>query len=339
MKTPYLTNPEGIFNKDLLETIDINELQNLVIQDRHRLEERISSQSPTTSIFVEITHLAAEAEAANELSIKSQKFQEASNLAFKLAQQYQENDLNTVFELLKNYSYLLRVNKNFSLALYYLNLAKEAKSNNNKATQYKNYTEAFKLLTEVVTNYWRLCPTYVRWMLDFSANKLLVDQELGQKKVLSEIKFRFQMLLPSIKSCQNLVTNYKKAKREYIRSVLMKVEIYPDLYSPLAENINSIKEYGLTLNDLLSVSKYAYRVHNEFPQLQAVFYEAIEETIQMMKMGVDISDPLVITPVGWIAQKYPEISEYCNRILTELVEKQFSNPLLGIEDQTMTGEF
>ncbi len=170
MKTPYLTNPEGVFNKDLLETIDINELQNLVIQTRHRLEERISSQSPATSMFVQITHLAAEAEAANELSIKSHKFQEASNLAFKLAQKYQENNLNTVFELLKNYSYLLQINKNFSLALYYLNLAKEAKTNNNKATQYKNYTEAFKLLTEVVTNYWRLCPIYVRWMLDISAN-------------------------------------------------------------------------------------------------------------------------------------------------------------------------
>ncbi|MEH1908704.1 hypothetical protein [Nostoc sp.] len=61
MKTPYLTNSEGVFNKDLLETIDINELQNLVIQTRHRLEENISSQSPATSMFVQITHLAAEA--------------------------------------------------------------------------------------------------------------------------------------------------------------------------------------------------------------------------------------------------------------------------------------
>ncbi|WP_292873034.1 hypothetical protein [Nostoc sp. LPT] len=34
-----------------------------------------------------------------------------------------------------------------------------------------------------------------------------------------------------------------------------------------------------------------------------------------------------------------EIFKYCNQILTELVEKQFSNPLLEIEDQTMTGEF
>lgn len=99
MKTPYLTNLEGVFNKDLLETLDINELQNLVIQTRHRLEERIGSQSSATSMFVQITHLAAEAEAASELSIKSHKFQEASNLAFKLAQEYQENNLNTAFEL------------------------------------------------------------------------------------------------------------------------------------------------------------------------------------------------------------------------------------------------
>ncbi|MCC5668676.1 hypothetical protein LC653_33710 [Nostoc sp. CHAB 5784] len=149
MKTPYLPNPEGVFNKDLLETIDINELQNLVIQTRHRLEERISSQSPATLMFVEITHLAAEAEATNELSIKSHKFQEASNRAFKLAQEYQENNLNTVFELLKNYSYLLQINKKFSLALYYLNLVNEAKTNNNKPTQCKNYTEALKLRMDV----------------------------------------------------------------------------------------------------------------------------------------------------------------------------------------------
>ncbi|MBW4674149.1 MAG: hypothetical protein KME52_09035 [Desmonostoc geniculatum HA4340-LM1] len=151
MKTPYLTNSEGIFNKDLLETIDINELQNLVIQDRHKLEERISSQSPTTSIFVEITHLAAEAEAANELSIKSQKFQEASNLAFKLAQQYQENNLNTVFELLNNYSSLLRVNKNFSLALYYLNW-EELKREGDVAVQPKPF-----LSLGVLNNYRENC--------------------------------------------------------------------------------------------------------------------------------------------------------------------------------------
>lgn len=40
MKTPYLTNAKGVFNKDLLETIDINKLQNLIIQTRHRLERR-----------------------------------------------------------------------------------------------------------------------------------------------------------------------------------------------------------------------------------------------------------------------------------------------------------
>ncbi|MEH2080670.1 MAG: hypothetical protein V7K89_11890 [Nostoc sp.] len=50
------------------------------------MKERISSQSSATSMFVEITHLADEAEAANELLIKSYKFQEVSNLVFKLAQ-------------------------------------------------------------------------------------------------------------------------------------------------------------------------------------------------------------------------------------------------------------
>jgi hypothetical protein len=97
--------------------------------------------------------------------------------------------------------------------------------------------------------------------------------------------------------------------------------------------------FNKDLLETIDINELQNLVMHKFPQLQAVIHEAIEETIQMMKMGVDVSDPLVITPVGWIAQKYPEISEYCNQILTELVEKQLSNPLLEIEDQTMTGEF
>lgn len=78
---------------------------------------------------------------------------------------------------------------------------------------------------------------------------------------------------------------------------------------------------------------------NDFSQLRTVLNLAREETKQMMEMGVDISDPLVITPLGWTANKYPEIAEYCNELLTELIEKQISNPSLEVEDKTMTGEF
>lgn len=59
----------------------------------------------------------------------------------------------------------------------------------------------------------------------------------------------------------------------------------------------------------------------------------------MMNTGVDISAPLVITPLGWIANKYPEITKYCNEILTELATKQLSNRPLKTIDYTITGEF
>ncbi len=55
----------------------------------------------------------------------------------------------------------------------------------------------------------------------------------------------------------------------------------------------------IDINELQNlVIQTAYGVNNKFPQLEVILLEAIEETIQMMKMGVDISDPLVITPVG-----------------------------------------
>ncbi len=73
--------------------------------------------------------------------------------------------------------------------------------------------------------------------------------------------------------------------------------------------------------------------------MQDVLDIAVEETKQMMYMGIDLSDPSVVTPLGWAANKYPEIAEYCNQLLTELVEKQISNPLLALEDKTMMGEF
>lgn len=338
MKASYITNPQGVFNTDLLETIDINELQKLIIQVRQKLEKQITSQSPATSKFVQITHLAAEAEAASDLSVKSQKFQEASNLAFKLAIEYENNNLNKVFDLVKTYAYLLQSNKNFTSAIYYLQLAKSAKKDNDIGNQYINCIEAFKLLTENVRNYWRLYPPVLRWDLAYSANQLLVDEELGQKGVVSEIKLWVQMSLSSIKKCRNLISSYRTAKKDYIRTVLMAREVYPDLHNPLDENIDSIRKYGLKIDDINRLLKYAYNINN-LPQLRLILYQAIEETLEMMNMGVDVSDPLVITPLGWITNKYPEIAEDCNRILAEIVQEQFANSQLDGEDQTLIDEF
>ncbi|NEU77233.1 amino acid adenylation protein [Hassallia byssoidea VB512170] len=41
-----------------------------------------------------------------------------------------------------------------------------------------------------------------------------------------------------------------------------------------------------------------------------------------MKLGFDISEPCLVTSLGWYANKYPEIAERCNKALLELIDKQ-----------------
>ncbi|MEA5554499.1 hypothetical protein VB713_26555 [Anabaena cylindrica UHCC 0172] len=59
-----------------------------------------------------------------------------------------------------------------------------------------------------------------------------------------------------------------------------------------------------------------------FVDLNAIFNLAIKETEELIKLGFDISDPSVVTPLGWYANKYPEIAERCNEALLELSDKQ-----------------
>ncbi|GAB1539970.1 hypothetical protein NUACC21_26390 [Scytonema sp. NUACC21] len=59
-----------------------------------------------------------------------------------------------------------------------------------------------------------------------------------------------------------------------------------------------------------------------FVDLDAVFNLALQETQELMKYGIDLSDPCVVTSLGWYANKYPEIAERCNNALLELIDKQ-----------------
>jgi hypothetical protein len=51
---------------------------------------------------------------------------------------------------------------------------------------------------------------------------------------------------------------------------------------------------------------------------------AVQQTRQWMEVGIDISDPCVITPLELIAEHYPEIAQYCNDCLIEMVQEQIN---------------
>jgi hypothetical protein len=60
----------------------------------------------------------------------------------------------------------------------------------------------------------------------------------------------------------------------------------------------------------------------QFVDIEAIFCLAVKETEQLIELGFDISDPCLVTSLGWYANKYPEIAERCNNALLELIDKQ-----------------
>lgn len=131
-----------------------------------------------------------------------------------------------------------------------------------------------------------------------------------------------------------LASSSKLKEAEYL--ILKFIHDYQALVSPefrdsLKHLNNFLKAYKVFFNASILISM----------ELLDVLILALEETEHMMDKGIDLSDPVIITPLGWTANKYPEIAEYCNELLRELAEEQeqIGNPPLEIEDKTMTGEF
>lgn len=80
-------------------------------------------------------------------------------------------------------------------------------------------------------------------------------------------------------------------------------------------------------------------MYEEFIDFESIFNLALQHTEELIKLGFNISDPCIVTPLGWYANKYPEIAELCNDALLELIEKQANtNPALvsvGYSDQNL----
>ncbi len=59
-----------------------------------------------------------------------------------------------------------------------------------------------------------------------------------------------------------------------------------------------------------------------FVDLDGIFNYALEQTEQMLGHGLYLTDPNIVTPLGWYANKYPEIADRCNDALMALIDKQ-----------------
>lgn len=88
------------------------------------------------------------------------------------------------------------------------------------------------------------------------------------------------------------------------------------------------------LNPLNGITTY-------LPELEKLVNIAVEQTRKLMELDIDISDPCVVTSLELIAEDCPEIAEYCNDRLIELVQEQMNQRKNSFPDinEEMLDEF
>lgn len=62
-------------------------------------------------------------------------------------------------------------------------------------------------------------------------------------------------------------------------------------------------------------------MYEQFIDFEGIFNLAVQKTEELIKLGFDISEPCLVTPLEWYANKFPEIAERCNNALLKLIEE------------------
>jgi hypothetical protein len=174
---------------------------------------------------------------------------------------------------------------------------------------YVHYIRAYQLFQEVANNYWYNIP--------LKARKPMADMGCFLVKYL-------------------LITHAKnlEAETSSLISVFEQDQELQILKKKQLENLSISAGEGSKLNCLKEISNY-------LPELGEVVNIAVQQTRQWMELGIDISDPCVVTPLEVTAENDPEIAEYCNYFLIELVKEQMDqikNSSLDIKEE-MLDEF
>lgn len=63
----------------------------------------------------------------------------------------------------------------------------------------------------------------------------------------------------------------------------------------------------------------------KFTYLKDILSRAMIETIELIEKDIYVDDSYAITPLGWIAGHYEEVSDYCNQISLMIFDEQELN--------------
>lgn len=288
-------------------------IQNEIEEARQKFEtEFVNSHSESLKSTVllnlgEINRLVRESLNADDLFLKSNKFQEAHQIVLEIANTYGVSSDEKLKEQLEKLSNDLKAGQICFEALALIILAGNTEDN---IDSYVHYIRAYQLFQEVATNYWDDIP--------LKARKPMAD--MG--------RFLVKYLL--ITHAKNL-----EAGTSSLISVFEQDRELQILKKKQLENLSISVGESSKLNSFKEISNY-------LPELGEVVNIAVEQTRKWMELGIDISDPCVVTPLEETADNYPEIAEYCNDRLIEMVQEQMNqikNSLPDMMNEEMLDEF
>lgn len=101
----------------------------------------------------------------------------------------------------------------------------------------------------------------------------------------------------------------------------------------LAANISLISSTSIE-NKLSQYWDIINEASSKFPELKEILTKAMVDTIELIHKGVYVDNYYAITPLGWVAGNYEEVSSYCNQISLAILEnqKEAENSSLNLEE-------
>lgn len=270
-------------------------IQSEIEEARQKFEtEFVNSHSESLKSTVllnlgEINRLVRESLNADDLFLKSNKFQEAHQIVLEIANTYGVSSDDKLKEKLEELSNDLKAGQICFEALALIILAGNTEDN---IDSYVHYIRAYQLFQEVATNYWDDIP--------LEARKPMAD--MGRFLV----KYLLMIHAKNLEAGTSSLISVFEQDREL--QILKKKQL---------ENLSISVGESSKLNSLEEISNY-------LPGVEGVVNIAVEQTRQWIELGIDISDPCVVTPLEETAENYPEIAEYCNDRLIEMVQEQMN---------------
>ncbi len=89
-------------------------------------------------------------------------------------------------------------------------------------------------------------------------------------------------------------------------------------------------EHNIVEADQTNLSEESYQEYweiineasSKFPYIKEILNKAMRETIELIEKDIYVDNSDAITPIGWVAGTFAEVSSYCNEISLRIYDKQ-----------------